>query len=198
VADRVWNGGGAGPLAGVRVLDLSRVLAGPYATMVLGDLGADVIKVERPGTGDDTRRWGPPFHGEDAVYFLAVNRGRRSLTLDLASEEGATIVRRLATAADVVVENFLPRHLRSLGLDGCATPPTRPCGCRSVPRVRTGPPGEQPGYDVMAQARGGMMSITGSPESGPTKVGVAISDVLTGLHAADFLALDACSTTRSA
>src|ERR687895_665568 len=104
------------PLAGVKVLDLSRVLAGPYATMVLGDLGADVLKVERPGSGDDTRRWGPPFAGEDAAYFWSVNRNRRSLTLDLSDPEGAAIVRCLARHADVVVENFLPRHLAALGL----------------------------------------------------------------------------------
>jgi formyl-CoA transferase len=106
-----------GPLAGVRVLDLSRVLAGPYCCMVLGDLGADVVKVERPGVGDDTRRWGPPFHGDDAAYFFAVNRDRRSVALDLTTAAGRAVVARLAGAADVVVENFLPRHVRALGLE---------------------------------------------------------------------------------
>src|SRR5688572_2059513 len=110
-------GGGHRPLSGVRVLDLSRVLAGPYCCMVLADLGADVVKVERPGLGDDTRRWGPPFHGDDAAYFFSVNRDRRSVALNLSTGAGRAVVARLASAADVVVENFLPRHLTALGLD---------------------------------------------------------------------------------
>lgn len=174
-----------GPLSGVRVLDLSRVLAGPFATMVLGDLGADVLKVERPGGGDDTRHWGPPFHGEDAAYFTSVNRNRRSLTLDLGDADGAAIVQRLVRAADVVVENFLPRHLASLGLerlrdasgDGPVWVSVRGAGS-------DGPDADLPGYDVMVQARGGLMGITGHPGTGPTKVGVAIADVVTGLYAA--------------
>jgi len=174
---------GTGPLAGVRVLDLSRVLAGPFATMVLGDLGADVLKVERPGTGDDTRRWGPPFAGTDAAYFLSVNRNRRSLTLDLADPDGAAVVRRLAGAADVVVENFLPRHLAALGLDA-----VRDAAAAVWVSVRgadgAGPDGGLPGYDVMVQARSGLMSLTGDPATGPVKVGVAIADVVTGLYAA--------------
>ena len=171
----------SGPLSGIRVLDLSRVLAGPYCTMVLADLGADVVKVERPGSGDDTRGWGPPFHGEDATYFLAVNRDRRSVTLDLTQPAAAQVVRRLAQSAHVVVENFLPRHLASLGLDEVRAQSTavwvsvRGAG-------GDGPDGELPGYDVMAQARSGLMSVTGTTE--PTKVGVAITDVVTGLYAA--------------
>jgi crotonobetainyl-CoA:carnitine CoA-transferase CaiB-like acyl-CoA transferase len=172
------------PLGGVRVLDLSRVLAGPYATMVLADLGADVVKVERPGTGDDTRHWGPPFLGADAAYFLAVNRGRRSLVLDLADPRGAAIVARLAGAADVVVENFLPRHLSSLRLDAVrdANPQAVWVSVRGA--GGDGPSGGMPGYDVMVQARSGLMGVTGFPETGPTKVGVAIADVVTGLYAA--------------
>jgi len=174
---------GSGPLAGVRVLDLSRVLAGPFATMVLGDLGADVLKVERPGSGDDTRRWGPPFAGPDAAYFLSVNRNRRSLTLDLADPDGAAVVRRLAGAADVVVENFLPRHLAGLGLDAVRDT-TRAVWVSVRGADGAGPDGGLPGYDVMVQARSGLMSLTGDPATGPVKVGVAIADVVTGLYAA--------------
>ena len=173
-----------GPLGGLRVLDLSRVLAGPYAAMVLADLGADVIKVERPGGGDDTRSWGPPFHGTDATYFLAVNRNRRSLALDLASGDGQLLVGVLAAHADVVVENFLPRHLRALGLDRIREASTRAVWVSVRGAGADGPDGELPGYDVMAQARSGLMQVTGQPDGPPTKVGVAIADVVTGLYAA--------------
>jgi crotonobetainyl-CoA:carnitine CoA-transferase CaiB-like acyl-CoA transferase len=170
-----------GPLAGVRLLDLSRVLAGPYCCMVLADLGADVLKVERPRLGDDTRHWGPPFHGDDAAYFFSVNRDRRSVALDLSRAEGRAVVRRLVQAADVVVENFLPRHLASLGLEEL-----RAQADAVWVSVRgaggDGPAGDAPGYDVMAQARSGLMSVTGTTE--PTKVGVAVADVVTGLYAA--------------
>lgn len=173
-----------GPLAGIRVLDLSRVLAGPFATMVLGDLGADVLKVERPGRGDDTRHWGPPFHGDDAAYFLSVNRNRRSLTLDLGDELGRAIVRRLVAKADVVVENFLPRHLVSLRLQSLRDDPDGPVWIAIRGANSTGPDGERPGYDAMVQARSGLMSITGEVGGQPLKVGVAIADVVTGLYAA--------------
>jgi len=170
-----------GPLAGVRVLDLSRVLAGPYCCMVLADLGADVLKVERPGLGDDTRHWGPPFHGDDAAYFFSVNRDRRSLALDLTTDAGRAVVGRLVGAADVVVENFLPRHLAALGLEQL-----RASASAVWVSVRgaggDGPDGDLPGYDVMAQARSGLMSVTGT--DGPTKVGVAVADVVCGLYAA--------------
>lgn len=172
---------GDGPLDGVRVLDLSRVLAGPYCCMVLADLGADVLKVERPVVGDDTRHWGPPFHGDDAAYFFAVNRDRRSLALDLTTASGRAVVSRLVEAADVVVENFLPRHLTALGLDDL-----RATAAAVWVSVRgaggDGPDGGLPGYDVMAQARSGLMSVTGT--TGPTKVGVAVADVVSGLYAA--------------
>ena len=170
-----------GPLGGVRVLDLSRVLAGPYCCLVLADLGADVLKVERPGVGDDTRHWGPPFHGADAAYFLSVNRDRRSMTLDLTRSTGRAVVAHLAQAADIVVENFLPRHLAALGLTelrertGAVWVSVRGAG-------GDGPDGDKPGYDVMAQARSGLMSVTGTVE--PTKVGVAVTDIVTGLYAA--------------
>ena len=170
-----------GPLSGVRVLDLSRVLAGPYCCTVLADLGADVLKVERPGTGDDTRHWGPPFHGDDATYFLSVNRDRRSIALDLTSDSARAVVARLASAADVVVENFLPRHLEALGLADLRR--TTEAVWVSVRGAGgDGPDGEKPGYDVMAQARSGLMSVTGTTE--PTKVGVAVADIVTGLYAA--------------
>ncbi|MCU1595604.1 MAG: L-carnitine dehydratase/bile acid-inducible protein [Frankiales bacterium] len=170
-----------GPLSGVRVLDLSRVLAGPYCCMVLADLGADVVKVERPGVGDDTRHWGPPFHGEDATYFLSVNRDRRSVTLDLTAPSGQAVVATLVEHADIVVENFLPRHLSAFGLDRL-----RDKGSAVWVSVRgfggDGPDRDKPGYDIMAQARSGLMSITGTTE--PTRSGVAIADVVTGLYAA--------------
>jgi len=170
-----------GPLGGVRVLDLSRVLAGPYAAMVLADLGADVLKVERPGLGDDTRRWGPPFHGADAAYFFSVNRDRRSLTLDLGRPPGALVASRLAEAADVVIENFLPRHLVALGLADLRSR-TSAVWVSVRGAGGEGPDADKPGYDVMAQARSGLMSVTGTSE--PTKVGVAVTDVVTGLYAA--------------
>ncbi|MDP9434496.1 MAG: CoA transferase, partial [Actinomycetota bacterium] len=170
-----------GPLSGVRLLDLSRVLAGPFCCTVLADLGADVLKVERPGAGDDTRGWGPPFHGDDATYFFAANRDRRSLTLDLRADPGRAVVARLVEAADVVVENFLPRHLEVLGLaelrEQAAAVWVSVRGAGS-----DGPDGDLPGYDVMAQARSGLMSVTGT--EGPTKVGVAVADVVSGLYAA--------------
>ena len=170
-----------GPLSGVRVLDLSRVLAGPFCCTVLADLGADVLKVERPGTGDDTRRWGPPFHGDDAAYFFSVNRDRRSVALDLTTDAGRAVVGRLARAADVVVENFLPRHLRSLGLAELQES-TDAVWVSVRGAGGDGPDGELPGYDVMAQARSGLMSVTGTDR--PTKVGVAVADVVSGLYAA--------------
>ncbi|NUU21687.1 MAG: CoA transferase [Streptomycetaceae bacterium] len=171
------------PLAGVRVLDLSRILAGPLAATVLADLGADVIKVESP-QGDETRRWGPPFHGDDAAYYLAVNRNRRAMVLDLRSDQDLDAVRSLAAAADVVIENFLPRQLASLGLDRVRDE-TRNAVWVSVRGAASGGPlADQPGYDAMAQARSGIMSVTGHPETGATKVGLPVVDVMTGLYAA--------------
>src|SRR5688572_13312859 len=148
---------GPGPLSGLRVLDLSRVLAGPYCCMVLADLGADVLKVERPVLGDDTRHWGPPFHGDDAAYFFSVNRDRRSVALDLRTPAGQAVVRRLAQAADVVVENFLPHHLAALGLDRLRDE-TDAVWVSVRGAGGDGPDGARPGYDVMAQARSGLMS----------------------------------------
>jgi crotonobetainyl-CoA:carnitine CoA-transferase CaiB-like acyl-CoA transferase len=177
---------GPGALDGVRVLDLSRVLAGPYATMVLADLGADVIKVERPGAGDDTRAWGPPFRGDDAAYFLSVNRGRRSIALDLTRTDHRQVLDRLLATADVVVENFLDRHMRRFGLDPDAELARRPeLIWTSIRGAGTAGPGAAlPGYDAIVQAKAGLMSITGPRGGPPTKVGVAVGDIVTGLHAA--------------
>jgi crotonobetainyl-CoA:carnitine CoA-transferase CaiB-like acyl-CoA transferase len=175
------------PLSGDRILDLSRVLAGPLATQVLGDLGADVIKVERPVDGDDTRHWGPPFVGSDAAYYLSLNRNKRSVTLDLKTPEGIDAVRRLATSSDVVIENFRPGLMAELGL---APDDLR----REVPGLITcslttfneevGEAAHRPGYDIMVQALSGLMSVTGEPGREPVKAGVALLDVITGLQAA--------------
>jgi crotonobetainyl-CoA:carnitine CoA-transferase CaiB-like acyl-CoA transferase len=178
------------PLAGVRVLDLSRVLAGPYATMVLGDLGADVIKVEHPERGDDTRHWGPPFAGEgearESAYFLAVNRNKRSIGVDLKGSEGLERVKKLAAGADVVIENWRRGALEKLGLGYEALRATNHAlvYC-SITGFGPGPDEERPGYDFLVQARGGVMGITGQPGGEPTKVGVAISDIVCGLFASN-------------
>jgi crotonobetainyl-CoA:carnitine CoA-transferase CaiB-like acyl-CoA transferase len=178
------------PLAGVKILDLSRVLAGPYATMVLGDLGADVIKVEHPERGDDTRHWGPPFAGEgearESAYFLAVNRNKRSIGVDLKDAEGLGRIKRLAAGADVMIENWRRGALEKLGLGYEALRATNPglVYC-SITGFGPGPDEERPGYDFLVQARGGVMGITGQPGGEPTKVGVAISDIVCGLFASN-------------
>jgi crotonobetainyl-CoA:carnitine CoA-transferase CaiB-like acyl-CoA transferase len=174
------------PLDGVRVVDLSRVLAGPYATMVLADLGADVLKVERPGEGDETRSWGPPYAGQDvAAYFLALNRSKRSVALDLKQPEGRALALDLCAQADVVIENFRPGTAARLGLDAAAVHVRNP---RVVYCSITGfgerEPRDRPGYDFIVQGESGLMAITGEPNGPPTKVGVALVDVVTGLNAA--------------
>jgi glutaryl-CoA transferase len=171
------------PLAGIRVADFSRVLAGPLATMLLGDLGADVVKVERPLTGDDTRGWGPPFVGGDAAYFLSLNRNKRSVTLDLGTEDGRSAGRRLALASDVVVENFRPGLMERFGLDHASLSAEHPglVYC-SLTAFGEGDETARPGYDIIVQALSGLMSFTGHPGE-PTKVGVALLDVICGLYA---------------
>lgn len=174
-----------GPLDGFRVLDLTRILAGPYCSMVLGDLGADVIKIERPGSGDDTRSWGPPFADGESAYFLCINRNKRSVTVNLTDPEGVRIVRELARRSDVVMENFLPGKADELGLGYAALSAENP---RLVYASITGfgpdgPSAQTPGYDAMVAARGGLMGITGEEEGSPVKVGVALTDVTTGLFA---------------
>jgi crotonobetainyl-CoA:carnitine CoA-transferase CaiB-like acyl-CoA transferase len=175
------------PLAGVRVLDLSRVLAGPLATMTLADLGADVVKVERPGEGDDTRHWGPPFAGEDAAYFLSLNRNKRSVVIDLKDPYGIDAVRRLAGTSDVLIENFRPGLMASLGLSledlRAANPRLVTCSLTAFGDDAPESAG-RPGYDIIVQALSGLMSVTGEPGGEPIKAGVALLDVVTGLYAA--------------
>ena len=183
------------PLAGVRVLDLSRVLAGPWATQALADLGAEVIKIEQPGSGDDTRHWGPPWHEHEgekvAAYFLAANRGKRSVAIDFSTAEGAALVRRMAASCDVVVENFKVGGLVKFGLDAATLRGENP---RLIYASITGfgqdgPYAARAGYDYIIQAMGGLMSLTGLPDGepggGPVRTGVAVADLFTGMYTAN-------------
>ena len=176
----------ARPLAGITVLDLSRVLAGPYATQLLGDLGATVWKVERPGDGDETRAWGPPFVAGTSAYYLAVNRNKRSVALDFRDPVHREALRRAAARADVVVENFLPGTLTPFGLDPATLRAAHPglVVCSITGYGQDGPYAELPGYDAVLQGFVGLQSVTGLPEGPGLKVGVALVDVLTGAHAA--------------
>ena len=191
-----------GPLAGVRVLDASRVLAGPFCGQVLGDLGADVIKVERPGSGDETRGWGPPFAdlpaGPLSAYFLSCNRNKRAVTIDLAKPEGRQLFEGLACRSDVVLENFRADSAARLGLtpERLLALQPRLVVCSISGFGRTGPLRDLPGYDFAVQALSGLMSITGPADGPPSKVGVAVADVLTGLYAA--VAVLACLRAREA
>jgi len=173
------------PLAGVRVLDFSRVLAGPYCTMMLGDMGADVIKVEDPSKGDDTRGWGPPFQGTESAYFLSVNRNKKSITLNLKSPAGLAAAQRLALSSHVLVENFRPGTMDRLGLgyEAMRTLNPRLVYCSVSGFGQTGPQRKRPGYDAMMQGEGGLMSLTGFPDGPPTKVGISIADLVAGLFA---------------
>lgn len=175
----------AGPLSGVRVLDLTRVLAGPYATMLLADLGADVLKVERPGTGDDTRTWGPPWFEGQATYYLSTNRNKRSICLDMRDEDDLATLHSLASSCHVLIENFRPGTLDKYGLGypqlAADLPHLVYCSITGFGASRGA---HLSGYDLIVQAAGGLMSITGPPGSEGTKVGVALVDVITGLHAA--------------
>ena len=179
-----------GPLAGLRVLELARILAGPWAGQILADLGADVIKVERKGAGDDTRGWGPPFvAGADgdhlgAAYFHATNRGKRSIEVDFESEEGRRIVRKLAARSDVLIENFKVGGLAKFGLDYASLAPDNPrlIYCSVTGFGQTGPYAPRPGYDLMAQGMGGMMDLTGDPDGEPMRAGTPVSDLFTGVY----------------
>lgn len=174
-------------LAGIRVLDLSRVLAGPYCSMLLADYGADVIKVEQPGRGDDTRQWGPPWLGGESAYYLSLNRNKRSLTVNLKTEAGRDIVRALAAQSDILIENFLPGVTAEwgLGYDTLAAGHPGLIYCSITGYGQTGPYRDRPGYDFIIQAQGGLMSITGPADGPPHKVGVAIVDITAGLFAAN-------------
>jgi len=182
-----------GPLSGLRVLDLTRVLAGPTCTQLLGDYGADVIKVEKPGLGDDTRGWGPPYvrtaDGQDShesAYYLASNRNKRSIAVDIATTEGADTIRKLARQCDILVENFKLGGLAKYGLDYATLKSASPelIYCSITGFGQTGPNAPRPGYDLMAQGYGGMMSLTGAPDGEPMKVAVGISDIMCGMYAA--------------
>ncbi|MBX6320111.1 CaiB/BaiF CoA-transferase family protein [Pigmentiphaga sp.] len=186
----------ASPLAGIRVLDLTRVLAGPWCTQNLADLGAEVIKIERPGSGDDTRSWGPPFlkdaegrETSEAAYYLSVNRNKRSVALDISTPEGAALVRQLAAQCDILIENFKVGGLAKYGLDYASLKTVNPrlIYCSITGFGQFGPYAHRPGYDFMIQGLGGFMSITGErdglPGAGPQKAGVAVADILTGMYA---------------
>jgi formyl-CoA transferase len=185
-ADQSRHEAAPGPLHGLRVLDCSRVLAGPFAAMMLGDLGADVIKVEHPAGGDDTRAWGPPEAGGESAYYLSINRNKRSLALDLKQPAGRALVRRLALVSDVLVENFRRDTMAEWGLDYPALAARNPrlVYCTISGYGPMGPRAGRPGYDFALQAASGLMSITGPPNGEPARLGVAIVDLLTGLQAA--------------
>lgn len=182
----------SGPLSGVRVLDLTRILAGPSSTQLLGDYGADIVKVERPGRGDDTRAWGPPYvkdaDGSDtaeSAYYMAANRNKRSIALDMSTPDGAETIRQLATKCDIVVENFKTGGLKKYGLDYESLKAINPSiiYCSITGYGQTGPNAGLAGYDLMAQGYGGIMSLTGEPDGTPMKVGVGVADVMCGMYA---------------
>ncbi len=185
--------GSEGPLKGVKVLDLSRILAGPTCTQLLGDLGANVIKIENPATkGDDTRQWGPPYVADAdgnpsdlSAYFMSANRNKKSVAIDIATAEGQAEIKRLASHADILIENFKPGGLAKYGLDYKALSQELPglVYCSISGYGQTGPNSSKPGYDLMAQGYGGIMSLTGDPEGAPMKVGVGIADVMCGMYA---------------
>ncbi|MBT5047311.1 MAG: CoA transferase [Rhodospirillaceae bacterium] len=193
----------SGPLAGVTVLDLTRILAGPFCTQTLGDLGADVIKIERPGSGDDTRRFAPPFLKDDAgndtvesAYFMAANRNKRSVAVDISKPEGQALIRRIAGKSDVLVENFKLGNLAryKLGYDDLKESNPGLVYCSITGFGQTGPYAERPGYDPLIQAMGGFMSVTGEPEGEPMKAGVPIADLMAGMYAS--VAINAALRSR--
>jgi crotonobetainyl-CoA:carnitine CoA-transferase CaiB-like acyl-CoA transferase len=184
----------SGPLAGFRVLDLSRILAGPWASQMLADLGAEVIKIERPGQGDDTRGWGPPYMPDESgnptsesAYFHGANRGKHSVCIDMASQQGQQLIRQLAEKCDVLIENFKVGGLNKYGLDygSLKTINSKLVYCSITGFGQTGPYSDRAGYDFMIQAMGGLMSVTGESDEEPMKVGVALADVMTGLYASN-------------
>lgn len=174
------------PFEHIRVIDLSRALAGPYCTMMLGDMGADIIKVEAPGTGDDSRQWGPPFEGGESSYFIGCNRNKRGITLNLKKPEGLALLWRLIEVADVFVENFSPGKMEQLGVSYEAASARNPrlVYCSISGFGRSGPEARKPAYDIILQGMSGLMSVTGEPDGDPMRTGPAISDVLAGMFAA--------------
>jgi crotonobetainyl-CoA:carnitine CoA-transferase CaiB-like acyl-CoA transferase len=179
------------PLQGITVLDLTRVLSGPYCTMMLADMGARVIKIEQPSKGDDTRAWGPPFLDGESAYFLSINRNKESVTLDFKTPEGRAILERLAARADVLVENFRPGTMKKLGFDyeTLAARFPRLIYCSISGFGQTGPRWKEPGYDAVMQGEGGLMSITGPTDGQPYRLGVAIADIVSGMFAAQGVTL---------
>jgi formyl-CoA transferase/CoA:oxalate CoA-transferase len=187
------------PLTGLTVLDLTRVLSGPYCTMLLADMGARVIKIEQPGLGDDTRAWGPPFLGSESSYYLSVNRNKESLTLDLKSGAARPVLDRLLARADVVVENFRPGTMGRFGLDYAGVSAAHPglIYCSISGFGQNGPRRDEAGYDAVVQAEAGLMSITGDPTTPPVRLGVAISDLVTGMSAVQGIMLALLARTRT-
>jgi formyl-CoA transferase/CoA:oxalate CoA-transferase len=187
------------PLDGLLVVDLTRVLSGPYCTMLLADMGARVIKIEQPGRGDDTRGWGPPFVGEESAYFLSINRNKESLTLDLKQPEAKRILEQLLDRADVVVENFRPGTIDRLGFgyETVAARWPRIVYCSISGFGQTGPRRDQPGYDAVIQAEAGLMSVTGEADGPPLRLGVAIADIVSGMFAAQGIAMALLARARS-
>jgi crotonobetainyl-CoA:carnitine CoA-transferase CaiB-like acyl-CoA transferase len=187
------------PLAGLRILDLTRVLAGPYCTMMLGDMGADVVKVERPGAGDDTRGFGPPFVGGESTYFMSINRSKRGMTLDLKHERGLEILRQMLETADVVVENFRPGLMDRLGYGYEAVRELNPrlIYCSISGYGGTGPDAALPGYDLIIQGEGGIASLTGDPEGQPFKVGTSQADIVAGMMACQGILLALIARERT-
>jgi crotonobetainyl-CoA:carnitine CoA-transferase CaiB-like acyl-CoA transferase len=174
------------PLDGIRVLDLSRALAGPFCSQMLGDLGADVIKIEQPGVGDTSRAWGPPFEGGESSYFLSINRNKRSVAVNLNDPRGVEIVRRLVMQSDIVLENFVPGRLERVGLDyeSCRRLKSELIYCSISGFGQVGPERERAAYDQILQGLGGIMSLTGAPDGPPTRIGIAIADIMAGMFAA--------------
>ena len=187
------------PLEGITVLDLTRVLSGPYCTMLLADMGARVIKIEQPGKGDDTRGWGPPFLNGESAYFLSVNRNKESVTIDFKNPEGRALLNRLVDRCDVLVENFRPGTLAKLGLDYASLSTRHPqlVYCSVSGFGQTGPRRQESGYDAVIQAEGGLMSITGAADGPPFRLGVAIADIVSGMFAAYGISLALLSRERS-
>ncbi|GFW58387.1 succinate--hydroxymethylglutarate CoA-transferase [Trichonephila clavipes] len=173
------------PLAGIRILDMTRILAGPFCTMILGDLGAEVIKVENPVGGDETRNWGPPFINNESAYFISINRNKKSIAVDLKQPQGRDLIKELAIKSDVLVENFVPGKLSSFGLDYSSLKQIAPhlIYCSITGYGSTGPYATRPGFDVIAASMSGLLSITGPEDGEPCKVGVAMTDLATGLYA---------------